>query len=254
MNDGHEEVVWAVDWDEAPDEPDPTPPAPPSAFSPPPVLASPLIAPPNEPARVIGTRPPEPLVVPPVQSHPAPAQAPKTSISLVRGQRAKLSDLGFGLDFEVVLRLGVPKGAMMDVTCLGLDSKGRLSDDRYFVFYNQKETPCGGIALLDPPTNTTGALRIQLGKLPAAIDRLIIAAAFDGAGQMRELGASVARWQAGGDTTAEFAFSGADFAGEKVLMLLEVYRRDGIWRTAALGQGFAGGLAALLGHFGANVT
>ena len=254
MSSDQEEVVWVVDWDEVPAESIPISSVASPASPPPLVPASVPTEPPGEPARRVAPPPSEPLVTPVVPPPSVPKPAPITPKSLVRGQRAKLSDLGLALDFEIILRLSIPKWAIMDVTCLGLDSKGRLSDDRYFVFYNQKETPCGGIALLDPLADTTGALRMQLGKLPATIDRLIVATAFDGDGQMRELGTSVAQWQAKGGSTAEFAFSGADFAGERALMLLEIYRRDGIWRTAALGQGFSGGLAALLGHFGASVT
>ncbi|WP_036269126.1 TerD family protein, partial [Methylocaldum szegediense] len=58
----------------------------------------------------------------------------------------------------------------------------------------------------------------------------------------------------GSREAARFSFTGADFAEERALMLLEIYRKDGIWRLCALGQGFNGGLAALVRHFGGEVA
>jgi tellurite resistance protein TerA len=48
----------------------------------------------------------------------------------------------------------------------------------------------------------------------------------------------------------KFAWSGADFENEKAVIVGEIYRKDGVWRFGAVGQGFAGGLSALLAHFG----
>jgi tellurite resistance protein TerA len=62
---------------------------------------------------------------------------------------------------------------------------------------------------------------------------------------MRKLGASSLRL---GSTT--FSFSGADFQDEKAVIVGEIYKREGLWRFGAVGQGFNGGLSALLKHFG----
>jgi hypothetical protein len=52
-----------------------------------------------------------------------------------------------------------------------------------------------------------------------------------------------------GDTVG-LACSGADFASEKAVIPGELDRKDGHWRFGAVGQGFDGGLSALLKHFG----
>ncbi len=62
------------------------------------------------------------------------------------------------------------------------------------------------------------------------------------------------RFMDAGGEVGRFAFTGADFADERALMLLEIYRKDGVWRTCALGQGFNGGLSALVQHFGGTVA
>lgn len=166
-------------------------------------------------------------------------------LTLVKGQKLKLAELAPGLStFEVGLQV-VPGGTeTIDVACFGLDAAGELSDDRYFVFYNQKRSPEGAVVM------GSGAFVVDLARLPASIDRLVFTAAIDGAGTMAGLRAS--RWEmgSGGQTLATFPFSGADFGAEAAIMVADIYRRDGGWRVAAVGQGFKGGLSALLKHFG----
>ena len=53
---------------------------------------------------------------------------------------------------------------------------------------------------------------------------------------------------------AELKLEGQLFAQERATMLVEIYRKDNIWRLAAIGQGFNAGLAALIQHFGGEVA
>ncbi len=55
-------------------------------------------------------------------------------------------------------------------------------------------------------------------------------------------------------STAGLKLVGSDFALERALMVGELYRKDGIWRFAAVGQGFNVGLDALVKHFGGEVA
>lgn len=168
-------------------------------------------------------------------------------ITFGRGQKGKLADLGLGSNVAVNVALQAP-GATIDLSCFGLDAQGRLSDDRYMVFYNQLASPEGAVRL----TLSAGAAAFQLNldSLPATIDRLVFTGALDGNGTMRAIApGSIA---IGGAAT--FPLAGADFADEKAVILAEVYRRDGAWRFGAVGQGFNGGMAALLEHFGGTET
>ena len=247
-----DEVVWGdIEWPEATVEVPESPAHGRITQSNPDPVAWELPSTTLEPSHVVEVRPPETLPVAPPPLPPVVATIPAR---LVRGQRARLADLGLGPNLKVSLALATPSNLVVDVTCLGLDGNGRLSDEQYFVFYNQKGSPCGGISLLPSTPTEVGVLQFALGNLPPGIHRLIVAAAIDGSGQMSDLGASKARWLATDGPGAEFSFSGSDFAGEKALMVMEIYRKDGAWRTAALGQGFAGGLAALLAHFGAHAA
>lgn len=162
-----------------------------------------------------------------------------------RGQKSKLSDLECGLSFnvDVELRIG---GAPADVSCFGLDSADRLSDDRYMVFYNQLASPAGAVTLRLGGERASFA--VNLAALPESICKLVFTAALDGGASMRSI--------SGGSVTlggvAQFALAGGDFQDEKAVILAEVYRKDGVWRFGAVGQGFNGGLAALLAHFGGS--
>lgn len=146
--------------------------------------------------------------------------------------------------FPVVLALSA-QGMEVDMSCFGLDASGQLSDDRYMVFFNQKSCPGGGVALELQGNSAT--FTVDVSRLPDSIHKLVFTAAISGDGTMRQLGASSMRL---GSTS--FAFAGADFQDEKAVIVGEIYQRDGQWRYGAVGQGFSGGLAALLKHFGGS--
>ena len=66
-------------------------------------------------------------------------------IEALRGQRESISGLCGGAD--CVLELYHKAPMELDVACFGLDSAGRLSDEQYFVFYNQKQSPEQAVCL-----------------------------------------------------------------------------------------------------------
>jgi tellurite resistance protein TerA len=174
-------------------------------------------------------------------------------MNLSRGQRAKIVDLvPNARTFTVGVAASAP-GLTLDFACFGLDGQGKLSDERYMTFFNQPATPCGGVSLAMPSGDAAG-FAVDLAKLPPAIERLTVTAALDGEGAMSKLTGGHVRFLDGDREAARFSFTGADFAEERALMLLEIYRKDGIWRVCALGQGFNGGLAALVRHFGGEVA
>ncbi len=160
-----------------------------------------------------------------------------------RGQKGKLADLGCGSAFTVELDIQAP-GMSVDVSCFGLDASDRLADERYMVFYNQLASPEGAVRLEMAGSSSRFAVNLDL--LPASIAKLVFVAAIDGAQTMRALGASALNL----GSAARFPWSGADFGDEKAVIVAELYRRDGTWRFGAVGQGFNGGLSALLAHFG----
>lgn len=170
-------------------------------------------------------------------------------VEFIRGQKAKLADLTSAPVLEIGIQIASPAGSVVDISCFGLDGDGKLSDDRYFIFYNQKASPCGALLAQGPKGSDGEVFRIEVGKLPPGIRRMVFTATVDGTGTMAGIGQSQLQVIAGGAPAARFSFTGATFGAEKALMVAELYFKD-TWRFAAVGQGFNGGLNALLAHFG----
>ncbi|WP_435974146.1 TerD family protein [Streptomyces sp. Qhu_M48] len=169
-----------------------------------------------------------------------------------RGHKAKISDLTAGTDLYVGVHIAAP-GLSFDISCFGLDAEERLSDDRYFVFFNQPKTPEESVQLLGAQSGDTESFRVTLDRVPANIHKLSFTATIDGAGQMSQVGPGHLRIVAGGEEVARYAFTGAEFTTERAVMLGDFYLKD-VWRFAAVGQGFDGGLDALLRNFGGEVA
>lgn len=170
---------------------------------------------------------------------------------LAKGQRLDLRDLAPTGAFRVGLHA---QGLLVDFACFGLDATGKLSDERYMTFFNQPQTPCGGVEICALPHDAAG-FAIKLDQLPAFIDRIVISASTTGAGTLSALTAGHLKIidNQGECELACFPFTGADFLAEHALMLGEFYRKDGGWRFMVVGQGFNGGLDALVRHFGGAV-
>jgi stress response protein SCP2/uncharacterized protein (AIM24 family) len=169
-----------------------------------------------------------------------------------RGHKAKISDLTAGTDLYVGVQIGGP-GLTFDISCFGLDADERLSDDRYFIFFNQPKSPEESIQLLGAQAGDTESFRITLDRIPPQIQKLSFTATIDGSGQMSQVGPGYLRIVAGGEEVARYAFNGSEFTTERAVMLGDFYLKD-VWRFAAVGQGFDGGLEALLKNFGGEVA
>lgn len=174
-------------------------------------------------------------------------------MQLVRGQRLPLGDLiGTGQRFQIGLNARVG-GGTPDFACFGLDAAGKLADERYMTFFNQPQSPCGGVSL-QPASDDACLFAFDLQRLPASIQRLVITATVDAPASMGQLNSGHLRFLDGPLETGRFELKGSDYAAERALMLLECYRKDGQWRISVNGQGFNGGLAALVEHFGGEVA
>ncbi|MFJ1703776.1 TerD family protein [Kitasatospora sp. NPDC088346] len=172
---------------------------------------------------------------------------------LVKASRTRIADLTpGGGELGLGVNLTAP-GLSFDISCFGLDAEDRLSDDRYFVFFNQPASPEGSVRLAGPGDGDTESFRIDLAAVPERIHKLTLTAAVDGEGVMSQLHSGYVRIVAGGTEVGRYAFTGAEFSSERAVMLADLYRRGGEWRFAAVGQGFSGGLQALLENFGGEV-
>lgn len=171
-------------------------------------------------------------------------------VQITKGQRLPLAPL---LD-EQRMTAGLSiTGIPVDFACFGVNAAGKLASDAYMTFFNQPASPCGGIRIVQSAGDAQG-FAFDLGLLASDIERVIITASLDGAGSLSQIATGHLRLVAQAKEFARFDFTGADFTGERAVMLGEIYRRDGSWRFVAVGQGFDGGLDALVRHFGGAVA
>ena len=142
------------------------------------------------------------------------------------------------------LTVQVQCASPVDVSALLLTAEGRVRSDDDMVFYNQPSGP--GVSY------RPDGIALQLGAVPAEVDRVAVTASLDGPGTFGQAGALTARVvDAGGATLVDFPVTG--LSSETALVCLEVYRRAGAWKVRAVGQGYADGLAGIATDFGITV-
>ncbi|WP_181720641.1 vWA domain-containing protein [Nocardia gipuzkoensis] len=160
--------------------------------------------------------------------------------ALIKGQNG-------ALDMARVL-VSVRTEAPVDVSALLVTEAGRVRSDADFVFFNQPSAP--GVTL---DQGTPAALSVSLSDLPADIAQLRAVLTLDDPeqtfGRFAPPVATVA--DAAGNVLYEYRVEG--LGSESVVIALELYRRQGVWKVRAVGQGYAGGFAALVTDHGVSV-
>jgi len=168
---------------------------------------------------------------------------------LSRGQRIKLSDLCESKKFTVKILLEDDKNFNYDISCFGLDEFEKCSDDKFFIFYNQKKSPCNSINLLSSNQNKSATFEINLSSLPQKIKKLVFTITIDGNGIMSEIRQGSFILFENGNPKGGFKFNASDFNREKSIIVTQIYFKTE-WRFSAVGIGFNGGLSSLLENFG----
>jgi stress response protein SCP2 len=142
---------------------------------------------------------------------------------------------------------GVPD---VDGSALLLRADGRVASDDDFVFFNQPRHPNGAVRHVGK-AGTKDTIEVELTRLPADVERVVLAASADGGTFGRVPGLRlVVSDLASGAPLAEFAITATD---ETAMVSGELYRRSGKWKFRAVGQGYASGLAGLATDFGISV-
>ncbi|MBI0318697.1 TerD family protein, partial [Streptomyces javensis] len=107
------------------------------------------------------------------------------------------------------------------------------------------------LAGIEVPKQAAAAhrLAVDLGAMPEHIHRVTVLLALPtGVGGPARFGAMAAPFVAvtGLDGTEIASYTITDLDSESAVAALELYRRQGAWKVRAIGQGYAGGLAAML--------
>ena len=167
-------------------------------------------------------------------------------MNIQRGMRDKLEKY-MNPNQSIDVYMDVSGGAVYDYCCFGVDTAGKLSDDRYMVFYNQTSSPSREI--MYSPNGSGAKFVVNLNALPSAIVKLVFTVSIDGSGTMGNISHHSVRIQQGLSESLALDLSGSDFRQEKAIISIEIYKKD-VWRFAAVASGFNGGLGDLLRAYG----
>ena len=165
---------------------------------------------------------------------------------MVRGWKDKLEKY-VDLNENIFVDMKIRGNAEYDFCCFGVDSEGKLSDDRYMVFYNQKTTPQKEVSITELPDGVRYTLKLSV--IPDYINKLVFTVSIDGTQTMGEMENFITKVYQQEAQSLELSLTGRDFAKEKAVIAIEVYIKD-VWRIGCVAGGFDGGLSALLAHFG----
>lgn len=160
--------------------------------------------------------------------------------ALVRGRNGVLG--------AAQVAVSVRTEAAVDVSALLVTDAGRVRTDADFVFFNQPSAP--GVSL---GAGTPGVLTVALGDLPADIAQVRVVLTLDDPAQTfgRFTPPVATVTDPAGNVLYEYRIEG--LGRESVVIALELYRRAGAWKVRAVGQGYAGGFAALVTDHGVSV-
>ena len=162
---------------------------------------------------------------------------------------------------RAVLRWGAaPGGPDVDASALLLGAGSRVRSDADFVFYNQPRHPSGVVRHL-PKHRVPGSeeiadtIEVDLGKLPADIERVVLAGSAEGGSFRAVSNLRVLLYDAGAPAGAQplAEFAVTEVEDVSALVCAELYRRSGGWKFRAVGQGYATGLVGLATDFGITV-
>ncbi|MFB8088750.1 TerD family protein [Streptomyces sp. NPDC055992] len=139
----------------------------------------------------------------------------------------------------------------LDVSGLLLAADGKVRSDDDFIFYNQPSGP--GVTYRSGGGGAPDAVVVDTASVPAGIERIVVTASPDGAGQTFQGVEPTATVRNADDGSVLASFTPPRLGAETALVVMEVYRRGGAWKVRAVGQGYANGLAGIATDFGVTV-
>lgn len=151
----------------------------------------------------------------------------------------------------------------LDASAFLIKADGKVRADNDFIFFNNLRSADGSVE--HTGDNLTGegdgddeAIKIALDKVPSDIQKVSITVTIHNAEALKQNFGMISNAfirvvnQADGKELARFDLS-EDMSTETAMVFGEIYRHNDEWKFKAVGQGFAGGLAALAKNFGVNI-
>ncbi|MEV0981081.1 TerD family protein [Streptomyces sp. NPDC049915] len=139
----------------------------------------------------------------------------------------------------------------LDVSGLLLTSDGKVRSDDDFIFYNQPAGP--GVTYRSGGGAAPDAITVDTAALPPGIEKVVVTASPDAAGQTFQGIEPTATLRNADDGSVLATFTPPQLGTETALVVVEIYLRGGQWKARAVGQGYADGLAGIATDFGVTV-
>lgn len=191
------------------------------------------------------------------------------AISLQKGQKVDLTKSNPGLT-KIIIGLGWDtnkydggKDFDLDASVFLLNSEGKVTDDKNFVFFNNPKSPDG--AVTHTGDNLSGAgdgddeqVIVDLALVSSSVEKITFgitihdaAARSQNFGQVSNAFVRVVN-EATGAEIIRYDL-GEDFSVETAVVVGELYRNNTEWKFNAIGSGYQNGLAGLCKDFGLDV-
>ncbi|MGB8939546.1 MAG: TerD family protein, partial [Streptomyces sp.] len=139
----------------------------------------------------------------------------------------------------------------LDVSGLLLTADGKVRSDDDFIFFNQPAGP--GVTYTSGGGTTPDKITVDTSAVPAGIEKIVVTASPDAAGQTFQGIEPTATIRNADDGSVLATFTPPQLGGETALVIVEVYLRNGAWKARAVGQGYTNGLAGIATDFGVSV-
>ncbi|BFN00561.1 TerD family protein [Moraxella sp. K02] len=151
----------------------------------------------------------------------------------------------------------------LDASVFLLNNMGKVRGDHDFIFYNQLKSDNGAVE--HTGDNRSGAgdgddevIKVNLSQVPADIEKIAVTVTIHDAqarnqnfGQVSNAFIRVVNEETGVEVV-RFDLA-EDYSIENAMVFGEVYKHNGEWKFRAVGQGYAGGLAAMCQQYGVNI-
>lgn len=187
------------------------------------------------------------------------------SINLSKGGRVNLSkeapglkNAGIGLGWDVNAT-DTGSGFDLDASVFMLGTNGKIPNDKYFVFYNNTQSPDGSAKHIGDSRTGEGAgddetIKIDLSKVDASIQEIVFVVTIHEAdsrkqnfGQVRNSFIRIYDLSTEKEIT-KYELE-EDFSTETAIEFGKLYKKDGEWRFQAVGNGYKAGLQKFVDQY-----
>lgn len=187
------------------------------------------------------------------------------SINLSKGGRVNLSkeapglkNAGIGLGWDVNAT-DTGSGFDLDASVFMLGTSGKIPNEKYFVFYNNPQSPDGAVKHLGDSKTGEGAgddetIQIDLSKVDTSVQEIVFVVTIHEAdtrkqnfGQVRNSFIRIYDLSTAKEIT-KYELE-EDFSTETAIEFGKLYKKDGEWRFQAVGNGYKAGLQKFVDQY-----